>query len=148
MGFCTAVEHRTFLAQAPDFEKMLVDEGIVLCKFWLNIGREMQLRRFHERRHNPLKFWKLSPIDFAALAKLEAYTIARDTMLAATSRRPAPWIIVRANDKRRARLNIIRHILSTTDYAGKRSQGRRQDGSADPWRNRAHQRLTGAPLTP
>jgi polyphosphate kinase 2 len=119
LGFCTAAERRIFLKQAPGIEKMLVDEGIVLFKFWLDIGREMQLRRFHERRHDPLKIWKLSPIDVAALTRWDAYTGARDTMLAATHRRTAPWTIVRANDKHRARLNIIRHVLAAIDYPGK-----------------------------
>ena len=119
MGFCTDSERRTFLAQAPGFEKMLVDDGIVLLKFWLDIGREMQLKRFHERRHNPLKIWKLSPIDYAALNKWDVYTKARDGMIEATHKSATPWTIVLANDKRRARLAIIRHILSSIDYRGK-----------------------------
>ena len=119
MGFCTPQETRDFLAQAPDFEKMLVDAGIVLFKFWLNIGREMQLKRFHERRHNPLKIWKLSSIDYAALFKWSEYTHARDTTLKATDRPYAPWTVVLSNDKRRARLNIIRHLLGNLDYPGK-----------------------------
>lgn len=119
MGFCTPAETRDFLAQAPDFEKMLVDAGTILFKFWLNIGREMQLKRFHERRHNPLKIWKLSPIDYAALGKWDAYTRARDAALAATDRPSAPWTVVLANDKRRARLNIVRHMIGALDYKGK-----------------------------
>ena len=119
MGFCTDSERRTFLDQAPGFEKMLVDEGTVLFKFWLDIGREMQLKRFHERRHNPLKIWKLSPIDYAALNKWDAYTKARDVMIDATHKAATPWTIVLANDKRRARLAIIRQMLSSIDYRGK-----------------------------
>jgi polyphosphate kinase 2 len=119
MGFCTALQHKTFLRQAPSFEKMLVEAGIVVFKFWLDIGRAMQLKRFHERRHNPLKIWKLSPMDYAAMAKWDAYTAARDEMFAATHTELAPWVAVRANDKRRARLNIIRQVLGTVDYAGK-----------------------------
>jgi len=92
---------------------------VVLFKFWLSIGREMQLKRFHERRQNPLKVWKLSPIDYAAMQKWDAYTKARDTMLKATHRDPTPWTIVLANDKRRARLAIILHVLSAFDYPGK-----------------------------
>jgi polyphosphate kinase 2 len=119
MGFCSEEEHRTFLAQAPGFEKTLVDDGIVLFKFWLNMGREMQLKRFHERRHNPLKVWKLSPIDYKAMGKWDAYTKARDAMLKATDKAPAPWTIVRANDQKRGRLNVVRYLLDATDYAGK-----------------------------
>jgi polyphosphate kinase 2 len=119
MGFCTAAERRIFLAQTPAFEKMLVDDGAALFKFWLDIGREMQLKRFHERRHNPLKIWKLSPIDIAALSKWDDYTRARDAMLAATHRTQTPWTIVLANDKHRARLNVIRHLLGAIDYPGK-----------------------------
>src|SRR5690606_24435207 len=103
----------------PGFERMLVEQGIVLFKFWLSIGQAMQLKRFHERRHDPLKIWKLSPIDYAAMHKWDDYTKARDVMLAATHTRPAPWSVVLANDKRRARLNIIRHVLDSLDYDGK-----------------------------
>jgi polyphosphate kinase 2 len=119
MGFCTEEEHRAFLAQAPEFEKALVNDGIVLFKFWLNMGREMQLKRFHERRHNPLKVWKLSPIDYKAMGLWGAYTQARDAMLAQTHRPSTPWTIVRANDQKRARLNVVRHLLSSIDYPGK-----------------------------
>ncbi len=119
MGFCTADDRRIFLKQAPAVERMLVDEGMVLFKFWIDIGREMQLKRFHERRHDPLKIWKFSPIDVAALTKWDAYTQARDTMLKATHNRATPWTIVHGNDKHRARLNIIRHMLAAIDYPGK-----------------------------
>ena len=129
MGFATADECRTFLAEAPRFEEMLVDEGIVLIKFWLNIGREMQLKRFHERRHNPLKIWKLSPLDLAALTKWDAYTQARDDILAATHRLATPWTVVRANDKRRARLNILRRVLAAIDYPGRDAEA---IGDIDP----------------
>lgn len=119
MGFCTPAEHRSFLQAVPRFEKALVEDGIVLFKFWLSIGRAMQFKRFHERRHNPLKIWKLSPIDYAALHKWAEYTRARDEMFAAAHSEAAPWCVVRSNDKRRARLNIIRRVLSTVDYPGK-----------------------------
>ena len=119
MGFCTPDQNEKFLAEAPHFEHMLVKEGIHLFKIWLNIGQEMQIKRFHDRRHNPLKSWKLSPIDIKALRKWDDYTAARDTMLAATHTAHAPWTIVRSNDKRRARLNAIRHVLSDLGYAGK-----------------------------
>ena len=119
MGFCTPAEHRHFLEQTPTLERMIVDEGIALFKLWLNVGREMQIKRFHDRRHNPWKSWKLSPMDIKALAKWDDYTTARDQMLAATHTEHAPWTIVRSNDKRRARINAIAHVLRTLDYAGK-----------------------------
>ncbi len=119
MGFCTHEECLAFLRDAPRLEQMIVDEGIHLFKFWLNIGREMQLKRFHDRRHDPLKIWKLSPMDIAALTKWKDYTNARDGMLAATHTPHAPWTVVKANDKRRARINVIRHLLLSIDYEGR-----------------------------
>lgn len=119
MGFCSPQEHKHFLKVVPSFEKLIVDDGIHFFKFWLNIGREMQLKRFHDRRHDPLKVWKLSPMDVAALTKWKDYTQMRDLMVEKTHTDFAPWTIVKANDKRRARLNIIRHILLSIDYEGK-----------------------------
>ena len=129
MGFCTDSEARSFLVHAPAFEKMLVDDGLVLFKFWMNIGRETQLKRFHERRHDPLKTWKLSSIDYAALEKWDDYTEARDKMLAKTHLPETPWTVVLSNDKRRARLEIIRHMLHAIDYRGK---DKHAIGKADP----------------
>ncbi|MCY6382585.1 polyphosphate kinase 2 [Hoeflea prorocentri] len=119
MGFCTPEQHERFLGETPDFEHMPVREGIHLFKFWLNIGQEMQLKRFHDRRHNPLKVWKLSPMDIASLQKWGDYTQKRDLMLEHTHSNHAPWTVVRANDKRRARLNLIRHLLTRLPYEGK-----------------------------
>ncbi len=119
MDFCTPAQTRRFLQEAPHFEQMLCNDGIHFFKFWLNIGRQMQLKRFHDRWHNPLKDWKISPVDLRAIEKWDDYTAARDTMLAATHTAHAPWTIVRSNDKRRARLNIIRHVLAHTAYEGK-----------------------------
>jgi polyphosphate kinase 2 len=119
MGFCTPAQHTAFLAQAPGFERMLVNDGIHLFKFWLNIGREMQIKRFHERRHNALKVWKLSSIDYAALTRWDAYRKARDQMFEATDKPETPWTIVRANDQKRARLNVVRHLLASLSYPGK-----------------------------
>jgi polyphosphate kinase len=119
MGFCTPEQYEKFLKEAPRIEKMIASEGIHFFKFWLNIGREMQLKRFHDRRHDPLKIWKLSPMDIAALNKWDDYTEKRDRMLKATHTEQAPWTVIRANDKRRARINLIRHILTTLDYEGK-----------------------------
>ncbi len=119
MGFCTPEQHQHFLDETPRFEKMLVHDGIHLVKFWLNVGQEMQLKRFHDRRHNPLKEWKLSPIDLKALTKWEEYSKARDLMLETTHTEHAPWTILRTNDKRRARINAIRYLLKQLDYTGK-----------------------------
>ncbi|WLR92887.1 polyphosphate kinase 2 [Shinella zoogloeoides] len=119
MGFCTPEQYEKFLKETPRFEKMIVSEDIHLFKFWLNIGREMQLKRFHDRRHDPLKVWKLSPMDIAALNKWDDYSEKRDRMLKETHTDNAPWTVIRANDKRRARINLIRHILKTLDYEGK-----------------------------
>ena len=98
---------------------MIVNEGIHFFKFWLSIGREMQLKRFHDRHHDPLKIWKLSPIDMEALPRWDAYTKARNTMLEKTDTDYAPWTTIRANDKRRARINIIRTVLNRLDFIGK-----------------------------
>ncbi|MCA1491130.1 polyphosphate kinase 2 [Sinorhizobium alkalisoli] len=119
MGFCTSEQYEHFLKQVPRFEKMITEDGIHLFKFWLNIGREMQLKRFHDRRHDPLKIWKLSPMDIAALQKWDDYTEKRDRMLKDTHTGHAPWTVIRGNDKRRARINLIRHMLSALDYDGK-----------------------------
>jgi polyphosphate kinase 2 len=119
MGFCSPEETELFLDEAPEFEKRLVKDGIHLFKFWLSIGREMQLQRFHDRRHDPLKTWKLSPVDLEALDKWDAYSEARDRMLKRTDTRFAPWTVIRANDKRRLRLNVIRTLLNGFDYEGK-----------------------------
>jgi polyphosphate kinase 2 len=119
MGFCTPEQTSKFLIEAPDFERMLVDGGTQLIKFWLKIGREMQMKRFHDRRHDPLKRWKLSPVDLEALEKFDDYTAARDRMFEATHTAHAPWTVVLSNDKRRARLSVLRAVLSRSDYDGK-----------------------------
>jgi polyphosphate kinase 2 len=129
MGFCTKAEHHLFLESVPGFERMLTGQGMLLFKMWLSIGFEMQLKRFYERRHDPLKIWKLSPIDYAAMRKWKAYTEARDEMFAASHTADAPWTVVRANDKKRARLGIIRHVLTALDYPGK---DRKSVGAVDP----------------
>ena len=111
MGFCTPAEYREFLRQAPVFEKMLVDDGILLFKYWLAVDQEYQEERFAERATDPLKRWKLSPIDLKARTLYAAYGRARDAMFRATHRRPAPGVVVDFNDQRRGRLNLIRHLL-------------------------------------
>ncbi len=119
MGFCTQEETDKFLEEVPAFEKMLVRDGIHLFKFWLSIGREMQIKRFHDRRHDPLKVWKLSPIDLEALKRFDDYGRARNRMLEASHSEHAPWRIVLNNDKKRGRLAIIRSVLHALDYEGK-----------------------------
>ncbi|MGQ0671839.1 MAG: polyphosphate kinase 2 [Hyphomicrobium sp.] len=119
MGFCTEDQVADFLRDAPQFEALLVQDGIKLFKFYLTIGREMQLKRFHERRHDPLKQWKLTDIDLAAIAKWDDYTRAQTEMFRYTHTATTPWTIIHANDQRRARLESIRVVLSAFDYADK-----------------------------
>lgn len=119
MGFCTHDEVVDFFKEAPAFEHMLVRSDIKLFKFWLTVGREEQLRRFHRRKSDPLKKWKLSPIDFASVGKWNEYTKARREMFDFTHTEHAPWTVIRSNDKKRARLNCIRVFLSSIDYEGK-----------------------------
>ncbi len=119
MGFCTPQQTELFFEEVPSYEKMLVQDGIKLFKFWLNISRPMQIKRFHDRRHSPLKHWKLSPVDLCALGKWDEYTSSRNQMLERSHTDFAPWTIVRANDKRRARLGALATVLNAMDYAGK-----------------------------
>ncbi|MDE2457464.1 MAG: polyphosphate kinase 2 [Burkholderiales bacterium] len=111
MGYCTESEARAFLKQTPVFERMLVDEGILLFKYWLTVDQAEQEQRFADRLADPLKRWKLSPVDVAAREKYAEYGRARDEMLAATHTRHAPWTLVDYNDQRRGRLTLIRHLL-------------------------------------
>ena len=119
MGFCTPKQYEDFLNQAPQVEKVIAHEGIFFFKFYLDIGREMQIKRFHDRRHDPLAVWKLSSMDIAALTKWDDYSEKRDRMLKETHTEFAPWTVIHANDKRRARLNLLRHMLKTIDYDSK-----------------------------
>ncbi len=119
MGFCTEDQLAVFLREAPEFEGLLVRDGIKLFKFYLTIGREMQLERFHERAQDPLKQWKLSPVDLASLNRYDDYTRAETEMFRFTHTAISPWIVVRANDQRRARLETIRHILLSIEYGGR-----------------------------
>lgn len=119
MGFCTPDQLATFLREAPEFEGLLVRDGIRFFKFYLSMGREMQLKRFHERRHNPLKQWKLSDVDIAALNKFDAYSHAQLEMFRFTHTAIAPWLVIRSNDQRRARLETIRAVLLSIDYEGR-----------------------------
>ncbi|CAH1670526.1 Polyphosphate:ADP phosphotransferase 1 [Hyphomicrobiales bacterium] len=116
MGFCTPEQTEHFLREAPVFEGMLARDGVRLIKLFLTIGREMQMTRLHARWHDPLKRWKLSPIDFEAIPRFDDYSRAFDEMLGRTSTEAAPWHVVRSNDKLRTRLNAIRHVLKAIPY--------------------------------
>jgi polyphosphate kinase len=119
LSVCKHEENAQFLKDVPVFEKMLVENGIHLVKFWLTIGREMQIKRLFERRHDPLKRWKLSAIDYKGLPLWDDYTEAATHMLKATHSKAAPWTVLRSNDQKRARVEAIRAVLSDIDYAGK-----------------------------
>lgn len=121
MGFCTDSEYEHFMATVVYFEQMLADSGIRLLKYYLDISREEQRKRLETRKVDPLKQWKISPIDRKALEYWETYNKARDQMLARTHHPSAPWIVVRANNKRVARLNLIRDLLPRLRYAGKKA---------------------------
>lgn len=118
-GFCTEEQRTHFFDQLPGFEKALVDDGIHLIKFWLNVGRAEQLRRFLSREKDPLKQWKLSWIDVEGLKKWDDYTAAINETLTRSNYDEAPWQVLRTDDKRRARLAAIEHVLGRIDYAGK-----------------------------
>jgi len=119
MGFCTPEQYEHFLAETPNVEKQIVREGITFFKFWLDIGQEMQLKRFHDRRHSPLTCWKFSPMDVAGMSRWAEYGAARDRMIKETNSKHAPWMVVRSNDKRRARLAVMRHVLNAIGYDGR-----------------------------
>lgn len=116
MDFCTKEQHRRFLKLCPRIEKNLVEDGIILIKYWLEVTSEEQAARFQSRLNDPLRLWKLSPIDLPARARWYEYSRARDLMLDATDRAYAPWYILRSDDKQAARLNCIRHLLSLIPY--------------------------------
>ncbi len=116
MGFCTAREHRRFLGQCPVFERLLVDEGILLRKYWFSVSDTEQERRFAARSRDPMRNWKLSPMDLESITRWEAYSRAKDEMFVHTDTPEAPWHVVDGDDKRRARLNMIAHLLSTVPY--------------------------------
>ena len=118
-GFATPQQSETFLDRVPEFEDMLARDGIRIVKYFLTIGREMQMKRLHARHHDPLKRWKLSGLDYQALDKWDAFSAAIEKMLARSDSAQAPWTVVRANDKRRTRIEVIRHLLEVTPYAGK-----------------------------
>ena len=119
MGFCTPTEYLEFMRQTPEFERMLVNSGIRLQKYWFAVTQDEQKRRFESRSTDPLKHWKLSPIDKASVSKWDDYSEARDAMFFFTDTAEAPWTIVRSDDKKRARLSCIAHFLNSFDYEDK-----------------------------
>ncbi|MBV7410307.1 polyphosphate kinase 2 [Maritimibacter sp. DP1N21-5] len=119
MGFCTPNEYLEFMRQVPELERMLVRSGIRLYKYWFSVTREEQMKRFSARETDPLKRWKLSPVDKASLGKWDDYTEAKEAMFFYTDTADAPWTIVKSSDKKRARLEAMRHFLSTLDYPDK-----------------------------
>ncbi|HEY9329290.1 MAG TPA: polyphosphate kinase 2 [Streptomyces sp.] len=119
MGFCSTSEYLEFMHQAPGFERMLARDGIHLVKFWFSVSRGEQRRRFMSRQTDPVRQWKLSPVDLASLDKWDAYTEAKELMLFHTDTADAPWTVVKSNDKKRARLEAIRHVLHRFDYPDK-----------------------------
>ena len=116
MGFCTGAEYERFLKMCPAIEKYVVDGGIAIIKYWLEVGRKEQQRRFEARISDPVRQWKLSPMDLESFRRWDDYSRARDRMLKATDTKDAPWYIIRSDDKRAARLNCIRHLLSLIPY--------------------------------
>jgi len=119
MGFCTEEEYEEFMREAPEFERMLVRSGLHLTKFWFSVTPAEQRTRFIIRRIDPVRQWKLSPMDIESLDKWDAYTEAKEAMFHFTDTRHAPWTVVKSNDKKRARLEAIKHILLKFDYGGK-----------------------------
>jgi polyphosphate kinase 2 len=119
MGFCTKEQYDEFIRQAPLFERMLVNDGMTVIKFWFSVTQAEQRTRFIIRQVDPVRQWKLSPMDLASLDKWDAYTSAKERMFKRTDTRHAPWTVVKSNDKKRARLAAMRHVLSMFDYTGK-----------------------------
>ncbi|MFT6835722.1 MAG: polyphosphate kinase 2 [Francisellaceae bacterium] len=119
MGFCTPPEYDTFLKETPEIERMLINSGIILFKLWFSVSREEQKRRFDSRRKHPLKQWKLSPIDTASMDKWDDYTEAKEATFLHTSTHTSPWTVVKSDDKKRARINALRHILHSLPYNNK-----------------------------
>jgi polyphosphate kinase 2 len=116
MGFCTDAEYRRFLHQCPIFERQLVEDGILLRKYWFSVSDAEQQRRFQARLEDPMRRWKLSPMDLESISRWEEFSRAKDEMFVHTDIPEAPWYVVESDDKRRARINMIAHLVSTVDY--------------------------------
>ncbi|EAR61089.1 polyphosphate kinase 2 [Neptuniibacter caesariensis] len=122
MNFCSPAEYLEFMRQTPDLERMLTRSGIKVFKFWFSVSRDEQFRRFQARRVDPLKQWKLSPIDLASLDKWDSYTEAKESMFFYTDTADAPWTVIKSDDKKRARLNTMRHLLNRMPYPNKNEE--------------------------
>ncbi len=129
MGFCNEKEYQDFLQECPEFERNLVRNGTYIIKFWFSVSRAEQRRRFKERKIHPLKRWKLSPVDIASLSKWDDYTVAKENMFLNTDTVECPWIVVKSDDKKRARLNAMRYVLHLLPYANKNEEA---IGPVDP----------------
>ena len=129
MGFCTEEQYQIFMKQTPEFERHLIDSGIHLIKFWFSVSRDEQRRRFKQREAHPLKQWKLSPIDMASLDKWDEYTLAKEAMFYNTDTAESPWIVIKSDCKKRARLNAMRYVLNKLPYEGR---NQKQVGNVDP----------------
>jgi len=119
MGFCTDDQYKNFLVQVPEFEHMLYEDGVVVIKFWLSISKDEQLRRFNSRNDNPLKRWKFSPVDKKGQELWDEYTFYKDEMFSRTHTAYSPWIVVKTNNKKEARVECMRHVLTQFNYDGK-----------------------------
>lgn len=119
MGYCTPEQYLEFMRSAPEFERMLVDSGTHLIKLWFSVSQREQAARFHARGLDPVKQWKLSPTDLASIDKWDAYTEAKEAMFFYTDTHHAPWTVIKSNDKKRARLEMIRYVLAQFDYDNK-----------------------------
>ena len=116
MGYCTPEQHQLFLRQCPIFERMLVDDGIIVLKYWFSVSDKEQMKRFRSRLTDPMRRWKLSPTDLESITRWEEYSRAKDEMFVHTDIREAPWFVVESDDKRKARINVIHHLLSKIPY--------------------------------
>ncbi|MGG8498107.1 polyphosphate kinase 2 [Tenacibaculum sp. TC6] len=119
MGFCSESQYKKFLVQVPEFEHMLYEDGVIIIKFWLSISKSEQLRRFNARNQNPLKRWKFSPVDKRGQELWDKYTFYKDEMFSKTHTTYSPWVVVKTNDKKEARVECMRYVLSQFDYDGK-----------------------------
>ena len=122
MGFCTPQEYVEFLRQCPEFERMLVNSGVRLVKYWFSVSRQEQMRRFISRRDDPLKQWKLSPLDIQSLDRWDQYAEAKTAMFFHTDTGDTPWVVIKSDDKKRARINCMRHFLSLIEYPDKNAE--------------------------
>lgn len=121
MGFCEESQYKDFLVQVPEFEHMLYEDGLIIIKFWLSISKDEQLKRFEARKQTPLKRWKFSPVDQKGQELWDSYTFYKEEMFSKTHTTYSPWMIVKTNNKKTARLECMRHVLSQFDYEGKKS---------------------------